>query len=173
MRCTAYPSTKTPSRGSAVTNCGTFHTHSAVNGCTLSTPLSSPSQSGHRRRVGTTPDSDATVPLPFRLVVAQARRIRIQNSISHTLCANQILAEAIIRLEERIEILRVEGTAIPRRITRSSTAIPRRSTRSSFTRSSSTVAPNVSARSASKPPEHQIFLIQQQNTRLVSEFEQV
>jgi hypothetical protein len=144
MRCTAYPSRKTPSRGFAVTNSGTFHTHSAVNGCTVSTPLSSPSQCAHRRRVGRTPDSDATVPLPCRLVVTQARRIRIQNStprsrLSHTLYANQILTDVIIRLEERIETLRVEGTAFPCCITRSSTEIPRR-----FTRSSS-VAPNTSS----------------------------
>ena len=172
MRRTAYHR-KTPSRGFAVTNSGTFHTHSAVNGCTVSTPLSSPSQCAHRRRVGRTPDSDATVPLPCRLVVAQARRIRLQNStprsrLSHTLCANQILTDAIIRLEERIETLRVQRSAFPRRITRSSTAFPRR-----FTRSSSTVAPNLSALSAFKPPDHQILLIQQQIKRLISEFEQV
>jgi hypothetical protein len=77
------------------------------------------------------------------------------------------LTDAIIRLEERIETLRVEGSALPRRITRSSTAIPRRFTRSSY------VAPNVSARSASKPVDHQILLLQQQIKRLISEFEQV
>ena len=171
MLRTAYHR-KTPSRGFAVTNSGTFHTHFALNGCTVSTPLSSPSQCADRCCVGRTPDSDATVPLPCRLVVAQARRIRLQNrtprsTLSHTLYANQILTDAIIRLEERIETLRVEGSALPRRITRSSTAIPRRFTRSSY------VAPNVSARSASKPPDHQILLLQQQIKRLISEFEQV
>ena len=72
--------------------------------------LSSPSRSAYGLRVGT-PNSDATVPLPARLVAEQARIIcqqinTLPNSCPPGILANNILMEEIFHLQHRLIHLR-------------------------------------------------------------------
>ena len=73
----------------------------------------SPITSRHRSAncfIGSTPDSDVTVPLPARYVVDQARSICLQMSTPlhqrlHASVADQILTNEIVHLEEQHQLM--------------------------------------------------------------------
>ena len=80
---------------------------------TQSSTWNSPISSCYRSAncfIGSSPDSDVTVPLPARYVVDQARSIRLQISNPlhqrcHAAVADQILSDEIVRLEEQRHLL--------------------------------------------------------------------